>query len=219
MRCRYADDCVCAFRFREDAESFYRVLPKRLGKCGLKVAPEKTQVLRFSRFHPSMKRRFTFLGFELYWFPDRQGEMRVMHRTSRKRLQGACRRIKEWIRDNRHLKGKQFIQELNRRLQGHYNTTDSEATANRSTASTDGPSSVRSNGSTEGAETEKLYLGSVRKSTGPIRHCPPENHRGSAAARGLCMNILFDAKASTTEEPDAGKLHVRVCAGCALESA
>ena len=48
-------------------------------------------------------------------------EMRVKHRTARKRLQSACRRIKEWIRDNRHLKGKQFIQELNRRLQGHYN--------------------------------------------------------------------------------------------------
>ncbi|MGH8601669.1 MAG: group II intron reverse transcriptase/maturase [Gammaproteobacteria bacterium] len=121
MMCRYADDFVCAFRFREDAESFYRVLPKRLGKFGLDVAPEKTQVLRFSRFHPSMKRRFSFLGFELYWFPDRQGEMRVKHRTSRKKLQGACRRIKEWIRGNRHLKGKQFIKELNRRLQGHYN--------------------------------------------------------------------------------------------------
>jgi len=120
MICRYADDFVCAFRFREDAESFYRVLPKRLGKFGLEVAPEKTQVLRFSRFHPSMKRRFTFLGFEFYWYPDRQGEMRVIRRTSRKRLQGACRRIKEWIRDNRHLKGKQFIQELNRRLQGHH---------------------------------------------------------------------------------------------------
>ena len=26
------------------------------------------------------------------------------------------------------------------------------------------------------------------------------------------MIILLDAKASTTEEPDAGKLHVRVCA-------
>ena len=26
-------------------------------------------------------------------------------------------------------------------------------------------------------------------------------------------NGEFDAKASTTEEPDAGKLHVRVCAG------
>ena len=27
------------------------------------------------------------------------------------------------------------------------------------------------------------------------------------------MMILLDAKASTTEEPDAGKLHVRDCAG------
>jgi hypothetical protein len=27
------------------------------------------------------------------------------------------------------------------------------------------------------------------------------------------MTTLFDAKASTTEEPDAEKLHVRVCAG------
>jgi RNA-directed DNA polymerase len=121
LMCRHADDFVCAFRFKEDAENFYRALPKRLGQFGLDVAPEKTQVLRFSRFHPSMKRRFTFLGFELYGFPDRQGERRVMHRTARRRLQDACRRIKEWIRDNRHLKGKQFIQELNRRLQGHYN--------------------------------------------------------------------------------------------------
>lgn len=121
MMCRYADDFVVAFRFQDDAERFYRVLPKRLGKFGLEVAPEKTQVLRFSRFHPSMKRRCTFLGFELYWLPDRQGAMRVKHRTSRKKLQDACRRIKEWIKDNRHLKGKQFIQALNRRLQGHYN--------------------------------------------------------------------------------------------------
>ena len=32
MLCRYADDWVCAFRYREDAEKFYRVLPKRLEK-------------------------------------------------------------------------------------------------------------------------------------------------------------------------------------------
>jgi hypothetical protein len=121
MMCRYADDFVVAFRFQDDAERFYRVLPKRLGKFGLEVAPDKTHVLRFSRFHPSMKRRVTFLGFELYWLPDRQGVMRVKHRTSRKKLQDACRRIKEWIKANRHLKGKQFIQELNRRLQGQYN--------------------------------------------------------------------------------------------------
>ena len=119
--CVYADDFVCAFRYREDAERFFRALPKRLGKFGLEVAPEKTRLLRFSRFHPSMKRRFTFLGFELYWFVDRKGVPRVMRRTARKKLQVACRRIKEWVKLNRHLPGREFIAGLNRRLLGHYN--------------------------------------------------------------------------------------------------
>ena len=60
MICRYADDWVCAFRFREDAERFYRVLPKRLGKFNLEATPEKTHVLRFSRFHLGMERRSPF---------------------------------------------------------------------------------------------------------------------------------------------------------------
>ena len=101
MMVRYADDWVCAFRYRDDAERFYRVLPKRLGKFHLEVAPNKTHILRFSRFHSSMTRRFVFLGFEFYWNKDRQGVARVMRRTARKKLQGACRRIKDWIKTNR----------------------------------------------------------------------------------------------------------------------
>ncbi len=118
---RYADDFVCAFRFREDAERFYKMLPDRLSKFKLEVAPEKTRVLRFSRFHPTRRRRFTFLGFEFYWESDRESVVRVKRRTARKRLQGACRRIKEWIRENRHLPGKEFFRRLNARLRGHYN--------------------------------------------------------------------------------------------------
>jgi len=68
-----------------------------------------------------MKRRFTFLDFELYWFPDHKGVVRVLRRTAGKKLQGACSRIKAWIKKNRHLKGREFIKALNRRLQGHYN--------------------------------------------------------------------------------------------------
>ena len=71
---------------------------------------------RFKRAAP-----FTFLGFELYWFVDRKGTPRVMRRTARKKLQGECRRVKEWIRLNRHLDGRKFIAGLNRRLVGHYN--------------------------------------------------------------------------------------------------
>jgi group II intron reverse transcriptase/maturase len=120
LRCRYADDFVGAFRFRDDAERFCKVLPQRLAKFGLEVAPEKTQVLRFSRFHPSMTRRVTFLGFELYWFPDRAGTPRVKRRTARKKLRGAVQRLKDWIKGHRHLPGRAFIKGLNRRLVGHY---------------------------------------------------------------------------------------------------
>jgi group II intron reverse transcriptase/maturase len=118
---RYADDWVCAFRYREDAERFYRVLPKRLEKFNLELAPEKTRLLRFSRFHPSMTRRFTFLGFEFFWKVDRKGTPRVTRRTSRKKLQAACRRVKEWIKFNRHMPAREFFKGLNLRLRGHYN--------------------------------------------------------------------------------------------------
>ncbi len=121
MIIRYADDFVCAFRYRRDAVIFFNELPKRLSKFKLSVAPEKTGLMRFSRFHPSMSRRIIFLGFETYWTIDAKGKARVMQRTAHKKLQGACRRIKDWIKQNRHLKGITFIRALNKRLRGHYN--------------------------------------------------------------------------------------------------
>ena len=121
MICRCADDWVCAFQLRDDAKRFYRELPHRLAKFHLETAPEKTNLLRFSRFHPGMERRFTFLGFEFFWIRDRQREPRVKRRTARKKLQGACRRIKAWIKSNRHLPGGEFFKGLNKRLVGHYN--------------------------------------------------------------------------------------------------
>jgi group II intron reverse transcriptase/maturase len=121
LLCRYADDWVCAFRYQDDAERFYRVLPQRLKQFHLQVAPEKTHLRRFSRFHPSMKRRFTFLGFEFAWMPDRHGAPRVMRRTARTKLQAACQRLTAWIKHHRHLPEREFFQRLNARLRGHYN--------------------------------------------------------------------------------------------------
>lgn len=118
--CRFADDWVCAFRYKSDAERFYRVLPKRLQKFNLKVEPSKIQILRFSRFHPGMERRFSFLGFEFFWFPDRKGTPRVMRRTARKKLQSSLKRIKVWIRENRHKKKQWLFTTLNTKLLGHY---------------------------------------------------------------------------------------------------
>jgi RNA-directed DNA polymerase len=117
---RDADDLVGAFRFRSDAEWFSQALPKRLGKCNLEVAPEQTRILRFSRVHPGMTRRFTFLGVEFFWQEDREGGPRVKRRTARKRWQRACQRIKAWIPANRHVPGKAFFTGLNARLRGQY---------------------------------------------------------------------------------------------------
>ncbi len=118
---RYADDYVCAFQYQRDAERFGRAQRQRLAKYGLSVAPDKSRRLRFSRFHPGLPRRFAFLGFELYWGRDRHGVLRVRKRTAPKRLQRAKRRMKEWIRANRHLPARAFIRALNRKLTGHYN--------------------------------------------------------------------------------------------------
>ncbi len=59
---RYADDYVCAFEKREDAERFYSELGQRLGKFGLELSPEKSRVIPFSR-HATGKSSFEFLGF------------------------------------------------------------------------------------------------------------------------------------------------------------
>ena len=118
---RYADDFVCAFRFHDDAQRFFRVLPKRMGKFKLELSPPKTRMLRFSRFHPSMERGFQYLGFDFHWHPDRQGVARVTRRTIGNRLQRACQRIKLWIKSERHMIKREFFRSLNRRLRGHYN--------------------------------------------------------------------------------------------------
>ncbi len=118
---RYADDWVCAFQHEDDAERFYQVLPKRLKKFGLTIAEEKTNILPFSRRYLKKGQRFIFIGFEFYWDYDRKGLPRLKRRTAPKKQQGAKRRIKAWIKKERHLSRRDFVSGLNRRLTGHYN--------------------------------------------------------------------------------------------------
>ncbi len=102
MVCRYADDFVCAFQYKRDAELFYQELPRRLAQFNLEVAEDKTQCLRFSRFEPTLKNRFAFLGFEFHWRNDSKGIARVFRRTARKKLQETQKLYSEFIRKNRH---------------------------------------------------------------------------------------------------------------------
>ncbi len=121
MLIRYADDFVVAFQYGIDADNFYRVLPKRLNKFGLSVAPEKTHLKRFSRFHPGRKRSFQFLGFEFYWSLDAKGKPIVRRYTAPKKLKAAMSGFYQWIKFNRSRPLKETMPTLKRKLMGFQN--------------------------------------------------------------------------------------------------
>ena len=117
---RYADDFIAVFQYREDAERYFRTLPKRLGKYGLNLAQEKSGIKPFS---PNRRDsgRFDFLGFEFYWGLSRKGEAIVKRRTSRNRLRKSLAAFSEWIKEQRFQGFSKLIKRLNRKLRGYYN--------------------------------------------------------------------------------------------------
>lgn len=84
--CRYADDFICAFRFKKDALEFMEKLKIRFKEYNLELAEEKTNLISFSRFRKEEKTCFDFLGFEFRWGVDRRGKDSIRRRTSRKKL-------------------------------------------------------------------------------------------------------------------------------------
>ncbi|MEI8703893.1 group II intron reverse transcriptase/maturase [Pseudoalteromonas sp. B62] len=121
MMIRYADDFVCAFQFANDAERFYKVLPKRLKKFNLDVAQDKTSLMRFSRFHVGRKRHFVFLGFEFYWGTDSNGKPRLRRRTAAKKQKATLSEYYRWIKARYSLKLKSWLPQLRRKLIGFRN--------------------------------------------------------------------------------------------------
>lgn len=116
---RYADDFVCAFEYRGEAEAFYQALGERLGKFGLELAGDKTRIIAFER-HQSQT-SFEFLGFEFRWGVDRSGKPYLKRRTARNKLRNALAQFTQWCRENRNLRLSQLFEQVRLKLRGHYN--------------------------------------------------------------------------------------------------
>jgi group II intron reverse transcriptase/maturase len=102
---RYADDFVIGFQYEEDARRVMEVLPKRFGKYGLELHPEKSRLLDFSRPARQGKRgtnRFDLVGFTHYWARSRRGFWVIKRKTARKKVRKTIQGIWEWCRRNRH---------------------------------------------------------------------------------------------------------------------
>jgi group II intron reverse transcriptase/maturase len=127
---RYADDFVILFTHEDDARRVLEVLPKRFGKYGLTLHPEKTRLIPFRR--PPRKAdddgddrdgqpgTFDLLGFTHYWGRTRRGEWAVMRKTATKRLSRAVRSIAQWCRANRHHPVCEQHVTLSQKVRGHY---------------------------------------------------------------------------------------------------
>jgi group II intron reverse transcriptase/maturase len=124
---RYADDFVMGFACEEDARRVLEVLPKRFGKYGLTIHPEKTRLVPFGR-PPRFPTAavvvppgtFDFLGFTHYWGRTRKGNWAVKRQTARSRFRRAARTVAEWCRTSRHQPIPQQYATLSRKLSGHY---------------------------------------------------------------------------------------------------
>jgi hypothetical protein len=96
-------------------------LKERLGKFHLEVAPEKTQMLRFSRYKEQTHGAFEFLGFEFRWVRSRTGNMWVRRRTSPKKLRASIEACTEWIKEHRHLRIGNLMQKVAQKFRGYWN--------------------------------------------------------------------------------------------------
>jgi|SRR5580704_3028189 RNA-directed DNA polymerase len=127
--CRYADDFVMLFEHEEDARRVLDVLPRRLGKHGLMLHPEKTRLVEFHR--PIVRKHggddnangpgtFDLLGFTHHWARSRNGNWVVKLRTAKLRLSRALTRARAWCREHRHREVAWQWRMLVAKLRGHY---------------------------------------------------------------------------------------------------
>jgi len=127
---RYADDFVLGFTREDDARRVWDVLPKRFGKYGLTLHPDKTRLVAFRR--PSAKPvptgrppaespgTFDLLGFTHYWARSRKGTWVVKRKTAPSRFTRAVTKIAQWCRIHRHRPIAEQHQTLCQKLRGHF---------------------------------------------------------------------------------------------------
>jgi RNA-directed DNA polymerase len=121
---------VIGFAREEDARRVLDVLPKRFGKYGLTLHPDKTRLVPFQR--PPQKDTpataserarpgsFDLLGFTHFWGRSRRGFWVVKRKTAQGRLSRALKTIAQWCRLNRHQPIPVQHQALSQKLRGHF---------------------------------------------------------------------------------------------------
>lgn len=130
---RYADDIIFCFQYKDDVKKFYDELIERLKKFELELSEEKTKVVKLAKGSDD-DGTFDFLGFTHYMGKCRDGVKRIKRKTGKSRFRSIVSRCKKWIKENRGMPVKAFMQTLNHKLAGTYNyfaVSDNSRSLNR----------------------------------------------------------------------------------------
>ena len=128
----YADDFVICFQYKDEAETFYERLKRRMGNFGLSLEEEKSRLIEFGRFAARDRAKrgegkpetFNFLGFTHYCSLSRNGKFRVKRKTSRKKFNKKCKEVRQRIKAMRTLPVKVIMRKLNEVLLATTITTE-----------------------------------------------------------------------------------------------
>ena len=113
-----------------DAHRVLDVLPKRLGRFGLTMHPEKSRLVRFGRprrgWRPTQDGgrvprpgTFDFLGFTHYWCIGRNGSWVLKRKTAKDRLRRSLTAVNRWCCTHRHASITEQHRMLVWKLRGH----------------------------------------------------------------------------------------------------
>ena len=118
---RYADDFIACFTSQEDAERFYRELPKRLAEFSLELEATKTKLMAFGSRQNLDKRSGTlnFLGFTHYGTRSRKGRYKVGRKTEKARMRKKLKVASEKLQKLRPCGVKAMVRYIRQHLQGH----------------------------------------------------------------------------------------------------
>lgn len=125
---RFADDMVFVFQKSEDAERFYKVLPKRLEKHGLKLHEDKSSLQKSgSKEAENADKRgerlptYKFLGFVCYWGKSRTGRWRLKFKSRADRFTGKLKGLRDYLKKSLSQETKLTIRCVKRIVNGWIN--------------------------------------------------------------------------------------------------
>ncbi|MGA7355876.1 MAG: reverse transcriptase domain-containing protein [Candidatus Cybelea sp.] len=209
---RYADDIVVGIQRYHDAQAFLPQLRERMAKFSLTLHAEKTRLIEFGRFARMERVRrgrgkpetFSFLGFTHICTEDENGKFLLLRRTRRDRMRLTLQAIKDQLRRRMHRSIPEQGRWLQRVLRGYFAYHAVPGNIERLKA-------FRKRVALLWFKTLRRR-GQKDRTTWRKLHWLKRQWLPAAKALHPWPDQRFDVEYSK-QEPSAGNLHARICAG------